>query len=42
MTRGNRGRGGNLGPRDKGLATRIPVVLRGGDSGVKLAQRAAP
>ena len=42
LTRGNRRRGVNLGPRDKGLATLIPVVLRGGASGVKLARRAAP
>ena len=42
MTRGNRRRGVNIGPRDKGLATLIPVVLRGGASGVKLARRAAP
>ena len=42
MTRGNRRRGVNLGPRDKGLATLIPVVLPVGASGVKLAPRAAP
>ena len=42
MARGNRRRGVNLGPRDRGLATLIPVVLHGGASGVKLARRAAP
>ena len=42
MTRGNRHRGVNLHPRDKGLATLIPVVLHGGASVVKLARRAAP
>ena len=42
MTRGNLRRGVNLGPRDKGLATLFPVVLREGASGVKLARSAAP
>ena len=29
MTRGKRRMGVNLGPRDKGLATRLPVLLHG-------------
>ena len=42
ITRGNRRTGVNLCPRDKGLATLFPVVLREGASGVRLALRAAP
>ena len=42
MTRGNRRRGVNLGPRDPSLTTLFPGVLRVGASGVKLARRAAP
>ena len=42
MTRGNRRRGVSLRPRDKGLATLIPVVLLVGASVVMLARRGAP
>ena len=42
MSRGKLRRGVNLGPRDKGLATLFPVVLRVGASGLKQARRAAP
>ena len=42
MSRANRRRGVNLRPRDKGISTLFPVVLRVGVSGMKLARRAAP